>query len=1271
MMKHWVCGLSLILLTLAAAPALAQVDPNLEGWWKLDGDALDYSGNDRHGTLMADASFVEEGVYGGSLLLDGSGDYVNIDGYKGILADDGVQQPFTVTCWLKTTGNAEMVTWGNNSGRQRLSFRVDGGTLRTEHGSGNLRGNTVVNDGEWHHAALVVSEGASLRVPQTLLYADGVEDGTFSGSDNTYNLVGTADVSIGRRATNNDRYFNGQIDEVRIYSRTLSADEIEALAVRPTAYSPSPANGAVGATTALLEWMAAGNAASQKVYASPDAEITEADVVAAVLPGNQQLYPLFGSPLFTPGATIYWRVDSIEADQTVMEGPLWQFTVSPMEAWDPSPDPDQPNVVLDANLTWQPGFDGLTHDLYFGTDEAAVAAADASVFVGNLAATSYTPALTESTTYYWRVDEVVADGSVTQGAVWSFSTVPPIAIVDPNLLGWWTFDSAAGSTAIDWSGHGNHGEIRGGAEWVEGYANTALNFDGVDNFIYTGKTADELGIEGAEPKSVTAWVYTRGFNNGGIFDLGARSNGQNFCLRTLATTNQWRTQHWGSAADHDFTFAVQNEWAHMALIYDGVTSAVYANGSLISSNATTLDTSPANPFQIGVYGWQVNFFDGLIDDVRLYDKALTVEELAMVMRIDPLLAWDPNPMNGELTDVVKAETLTWQAGDMAADHDVYLGMDRAAIAEADTADDVYQGQVGGTSFSVTDPLMWDQQYFWRVDEVNTDGSVTKGLIWSFTTADYLIVENFESYDADQDEGGNAVFLTWIDGFGDDTNGSVVGYIDPANGTFNETADVHTGSQAMPFEYNNTAANLSEATRELSPAEDWTLDDLTDLTIWFKGAPVDFVETADGITMSASGVDIWGVSDEFRYAYKNLSGDGTVVVKVESLVDTNAWAKAGVMIRETLEPGSKHAYVVATPGNGVSFGWRQFTADTSGSSTVGGIQTPVWVKLTRSGDTFTAQYSTDGVAWEDFTDADGVPVATEITMTSSVTAGLALTSHNAGATTTAEFSEVDIDGSGSLQVAEVGVDHPGNTPDQLYVIVEDTAGGSATVEHPDGPAAVNIADWTEWKIPLADLAGVNLTRVGSVTLGVGNANMDGTGMLLFDDILVTKPVPVPTLTLAPTAVVEATGDDGEILTINGIAAADLIVGTTTFAGEPKHSQYPPEAADDFDLSTPASGDDQEYIQTVFAQPVTTIFVMERGANDSGFIQAMDADGNVTGEMVPFSPDDFAEIGYTALAPQKGGGLVITADMPISGVRFFPPADGPLGIDPASVSAVPAE
>jgi len=201
-----------------------------------------------------------------------------------------------------------------------------------------------------------------------------------------------------------------------------------------------------------------------------------------------------------------------------------------------------------------------------------------------------------------------------------------ITPAEPNnagLIGHWEFDEGFGTTAGDSSGNGNDGTLNGGPPWVAGQIGGALDFDGVDDFVFTGKSASDLGIEGNKPKTVTAWVYTRAFNNGGIFDLGNRSGGQNFCLRTLGTDNRWRTQHWGGANDHDFDYSALNVWVHFALVYDGTESTVYANGIVVSSKATNLNITDNNPFQIGCYGWQVDYFDGIIDDVRIYDYSLS------------------------------------------------------------------------------------------------------------------------------------------------------------------------------------------------------------------------------------------------------------------------------------------------------------------------------------------------------------------------------------------------------------------------------------------------------------------------------------------------------------------------------------------------------------------------------------------------------------------------------------------------------------------------
>jgi len=228
-----------IVVTPAERELITPVDPGTEGLvahYAFEGDAADSTGQ-HPGTIMGFALF-EQGPVGQAISLAGLADnYVEITGYKGIVADaDGIQPAFSVACWFNTSENGDMVTWGSADGApdggQYMTFRVEAGNLRTEHGDGNIRGNTPCNDGEWHHGALTVVEGASLRVPQTMLYIDGQADGINSGSDNVYNVTADADVNIGQRASHADRWFPGLLDEVRIYDRALSAGEVAALAGR-------------------------------------------------------------------------------------------------------------------------------------------------------------------------------------------------------------------------------------------------------------------------------------------------------------------------------------------------------------------------------------------------------------------------------------------------------------------------------------------------------------------------------------------------------------------------------------------------------------------------------------------------------------------------------------------------------------------------------------------------------------------------------------------------------------------------------------------------------------------------------------------------------------------------------------------------------------------------------------------------------------------------------------------------------------------------------
>jgi hypothetical protein len=182
----------------------------------------------------------------------------------------------------------------------------------------------------------------------------------------------------------------------------------------------------------------------------------------------------------------------------------------------------------------------------------------------------------------------------------------------------------------------------------------------------------------------------------------------------------------------------------------------------------------------------------------------------------------------------------------------------------------------------------------------------------------------------------------------------------------------------------------------------------------------FSEQADGsVVMFADGADIWGTSDEFRFAYKELTGDGSITARVERIANTNVWAKAGVMIRQDLTGPAANAALVVTPGNGVSFQYRLTAGADCGSLAEAGLTAPYWVKLTRTGDVFTAQYSADGVVWEEIVIEAGVEVA----LGDPVYIGLAVTSHSDGVMTMGSFSNIETTGevSGDWQALGIGLD----------------------------------------------------------------------------------------------------------------------------------------------------------------------------------------------------------------------------------------------------------
>lgn len=160
--------------------------------------------------------------------------------------------------------------------------------------------------------------------------------------------------------------------------------------------------------------------------------------------------------------------------------------------------------------------------------------------------------------------------------------------------------------------------------------------------------------------------------------------------------------------------------------------------------------------------------------------------------------------------------------------------------------------------------------------------------------------------------------------------------------------------------------------------------------------------ASGVfTLNGGGSDIWGTSDQFNYAYESTSGDLTVVARVASQQNTGSWAKSGVMIRESAAVDSSYVGLYVTPGNGVSIQFR----NGSGTSAIDlarqtGVAAPYWVKLVRSGNTFTGYSSSDGTAWTTIG-------STNVTMASSVTAGLLVCAHDNTTLNTSTFDNVSV------------------------------------------------------------------------------------------------------------------------------------------------------------------------------------------------------------------------------------------------------------------------
>jgi hypothetical protein len=431
-------------------------------------------------------------------------------------------------------------------------------------------------------------------------------------------------------------------------------------------------------------------------------------------------------------------------------------------------------VPYDTPLNWTPGQFAQTHDVYVGTVFDDVNDADRAnpmdVLVSqDQAATGYAPegVWEFGQTYYWRVDEVngAPDNTIYKGEVWSF-TVEPMSYAIEGVI--------ATSNGVADAGSGPENAVNG----------SGLNAD--DQHSVESSDMWLASPAGDEPLTITfefdrvykmhemlVWNYNVAFEL--LLGFGVK----------------------------DATVEYSTDGAEWATLGDVALAQATAKSDYAANTTVDLQGVPAQYVRL-----IVNSAHGVMGKFGLGEVRF--------MQI-PAHARQPQPAD-ETADVPVIDTaLSWRAGREAVTHEVYLSTDPDALELIDA-----------TSATTVDPgaLELGATYYWKIDEVNEadDIAVWEGNLWSFTTQPYLVVDDFESYDDEE----NAIFDTWLDGFVNET-GSTVGYFESP---FAEQTIVHGGRQSMPLEYNNAGVATSEA--DFDVGQDWSINGIQSLTLYFYG-----------------------------------------------------------------------------------------------------------------------------------------------------------------------------------------------------------------------------------------------------------------------------------------------------------------------------------------------------------------------------------------------------------------------------------------------------
>ncbi len=755
-------------------------DPALVGWWKFDEGsgniAADSSGNGNDGTLNGPVEWTTEGKVGGALKFTGPYNYVQVQDSPSL----NPTREITIAAWINPswTGNNRILQKSSGGGDNQYRLIKEWGDHTKFHlpGVGELYPqNTLPPAGEWTHLAATY-DGSSMK-----LYFDAVVVAEMEASGEMSISDGTLCIGTKHETAPAGDEFNGILDDVRIYNRALSQSEIKRLGGDPKASGPAPEDRAIHEDTwANLAWNAGAFATSHDVYFGEKLDDVEKGIGDSFMGNQTENFLIVGFPGFAypdglvTGTTYYWRVDEVNeaSPDSPWTGDVWRFTVPPLTAWKPTP-PDNARLVdPETGLSWSPGWGAKMHTVYFGDNFDDVN--NATGGTPQMPATYELEPLELGKTYYWRVDEFDAKDT-HKGEVWNFTTG------DASIGGikgeYFNNLTLSGTPILT--------RIEPGIDY--NWAGEAPG-PGVDPPLYSVRWTGVLNVPYTDTYTFYANVY----------------EAVRLWVNDQIIIENWMAHH--MAIEYQGKIDLEVGTVPIVMEISNVSGGGYGGGDVMQANL-----SWSNP-------------------------SIEKEIVPQTVLLLPVWAARSNPPNAAV-DVSQTPILSWSPGDPAASHQVYFGTDENAVlnATAGSTEDMGTKDLGSESY---DPgqLDWDTTYYWRVDEVNDTNpdSPWTGAVWSFTTANFPVIDDFEYYndlEPDNPESNN-IFYTWLDGFEDPANGSLVGYEFPP---FTERIIVHGGKQSMPLYYDNSTTH-SEAELTLDYPTDWTEGGVTTLTIWFYGDP---------------------------------------------------------------------------------------------------------------------------------------------------------------------------------------------------------------------------------------------------------------------------------------------------------------------------------------------------------------------------------------------------------------------------------------------------